>query len=165
MSIRCEYHNLYTEMQRKPYLCGSHTIDSIGKYYKSLASLTDEYKSFRNITYRRTSANERVQEIEQGTEAIIESPQNITRQKLNKKRKTSRDWWSKYEKALSEGGPEEIEDEEEIISPLKIYPCELEKVEEFKATISRLQKFALFKGKCGVYSKEVQCQFKGIKNS
>ncbi len=91
-------------MQRKPILCGSHTVDSIGRYFKSLTSLVDEYKSVCNITYRRTSANKRVQEIEQeSTSAVVESPSEThrVRQATNKKRKTSLDWWSKYEKAQS----------------------------------------------------------------
>jgi len=81
------------------------------------------------------------------------------------------DWWSKYEKAQSdllkgEEGREQTQENEEIISPIKIYPCELEKVDEFKDLINIFKKFDLLKGKCRVNcEQEVQCQFKGIENN
>lgn len=53
MSIRCEYQDIYTDLNRKSVLIGSYTIESIGNYYKSCEALKSTYTRYLNRTYRQ----------------------------------------------------------------------------------------------------------------
>ena len=57
MSIRCEYQDIYTDMNfstnANAVLIGSYTVESIGNYYKSCETLKRIYANYLNSTYKR----------------------------------------------------------------------------------------------------------------
>lgn len=94
-------------MKRKPTLVGSHTENSIGKYFKTLDDLEKQYENYKNATFRQRSGSRSIENdsLEETLHfPLLNSPQ------INKIRKEKvLDWWSKYEASKAKKQQEELQ--------------------------------------------------------
>ena len=106
-------------MKRKPTLVGSHTENSIGKYFKTLDDLDKEYRNYRNVTFHQTSSSRLIENGDLDENAhlpLLDNPQanNLKKDKVL-------DWWSKYEASKAKKQQEEMQkylgsDEKKIVT-------------------------------------------------